>query len=102
MGWFLDDFAELLRLVQTGAGARLFLIASPENGKAIAANALANGITSIRWNGGDLGGVTLLVSDAQQADRLTLVSADSLAIKDSGISLRSSSQLLINRTMHQT
>jgi hypothetical protein len=75
---FLNVLDEMLRNVDAGAGSRLFLVVTPEMGKGIATAALANGITSINWNGGNLGGVELRVSDAQSANRLSLIDATGL------------------------
>jgi hypothetical protein len=52
---FLEDVEELLRLLTLGVGSRVFLVVTPEIGKAMAMQALANGITTIGWNGGNLG-----------------------------------------------
>jgi hypothetical protein len=87
---FLEDVEELLRLLTIGAGSRLFLVVTPEVGKAVAMQALANGITTIGWNGGNLGGVEILVSDAQTANRITAVDATGLAVRRGEIDLRSS------------
>src|SRR5262245_17569991 len=86
----LDDMSELARLVQTGAGSRLFFIVTSETAKALAAAAVGAGINSMGILGGELLGVPVLVSDAQIADRITLVDATGLAVFLGEISLKSS------------
>ena len=57
--------------------------------------ALANGVTMVNWNGGDLGGVTMLVSDSQTAGRLTVVDGTGLAVALQPLELRASEQATI-------
>jgi hypothetical protein len=89
---FLDDLGEALRLLQLGAGSRVVAVVTSENMKAIAMAALANGVTTLGWDGGVTGSVEFVISEAQTADRLTLVDASALAIADGGVDLRSSTQ----------
>jgi hypothetical protein len=92
---FLNVLDEMLRNVDAGAGSRLFLVVTPEMGKGIATAALANGITSINWNGGNLGGVELRVSDAQSANRLSLIDATGLVTSMGELELSSTEQASI-------
>lgn len=91
----LDDMSELARLVQTGSGSRLFYIVSSEVAKTLAAQAVANGVTTMGLLGGSLLGVDVLVSDAQAADRITLVDASGLAVFLGEISLKSSEEATV-------
>jgi hypothetical protein len=92
---FLEDLEEGLRLLQLGVGSRVYAVVSPELGKVIAMQAAANGITTLAWRGGNLAGVEIIVSDAQTANRLSLISADGVAIAMGEIDLRSSGQATV-------
>ena len=61
----MDDFEELMRLVQLGIGSRPFLILTPQLCKELALQATTAGIDTLDWNGGTLAGVEILCSDAQ-------------------------------------
>jgi hypothetical protein len=88
----VDDFDEGLRQLALGAGSRPFIILTAENAKSIAAQAYANGITTLAWNGGSFAGAEILVSDAQISDRATFIDAASMAIALGDIELRSSNE----------
>jgi len=91
----LEDIEELLRLLRLGVGSKPYLIVTPEYSKALAIQAVANGVTTLGWNGGEIAGVEVLVSDAQTADKISMVDATGLAVADGGIELRSSEQATI-------
>jgi hypothetical protein len=61
----------------------------------LAAQAVANGVTTMGILGGELMGVSVLVSDAQTADRITLVDATGLAVFLGEIRLKSSEQATV-------
>ena len=76
-------------------GSKVYAIVTPQLGKEIATQAAANGLPGVAWNGGNVGGVEIVVSDAQTANRMTVVDASALAIADGGIDLRSSGQAAV-------
>lgn len=86
----LNTIEEVLRQLNLGIGSKPFLILSPENAKALAIQAYGSGVTTLQWNGGNIAGVEILVSQAQTADRVTAVDATGLVVKRSEIELRSS------------
>lgn len=92
---FLDAFEEGLRLLNLGAGSRVFAIMTPENMKSVAVQAYGAGVATLGWNGGELAGVEFVVSDAQSADRLTLVDASGLAVALGEITLKASDEALV-------
>jgi hypothetical protein len=87
---FLNSFEELLRLVDATSASKLYLIVPPEIGKGAAVAALANGVDSLAWNGGNLAGVEVRVSDAQTANRITLIDATGLATSMGELEFQSS------------
>jgi hypothetical protein len=87
---FLDQVEELLRLLGLGVSSQPFLIVAPEMAKGMAMQALANGVDSLRWDGGNLGGVPILVSDAQTAGTVTAVDGTGLVVKRGELEVRSS------------
>jgi hypothetical protein len=89
---FMDDFEELLRLVDAGSSSKLWLVLTPQLAKEVVANALANGINLPNWNRFTLGGVEVRASDAQTADRATLIDSTGLATSLSELELRSSEE----------
>jgi uncharacterized membrane protein len=86
---FLDMLEELLRLVDLGASSKPYLIVPPELGKGIAMEALAAGVDSVQWNGGTIAGVEVRLSEAQTANRMTLIDPTGLATSMGELELRS-------------
>jgi hypothetical protein len=89
------DLEELLRLLGLGAGSRPFFIVPPALAKSIAARGLINGVDSLRWDGGFWAGVPMLVSDAQTANRITVVDASGIVCLLGPLELRSTEQALV-------
>jgi Phage capsid family len=92
---FLIQFDEMLRNIDAGSASKLFLVVTSEMGKGIASQALANGIDSIQWNGGNLAGVELRVSDAQTAGRMTMIDATGLVVRMGELELSSATHASI-------
>jgi hypothetical protein len=92
---FLLVFDEMLRNVDTGTASRLFLIVTSETMKGIATAALGAGIDSIGYGGGSLAGVELRVSEAQSANRLTMLDSTGLAVAMGELELRSTTHASI-------
>ena len=87
-----EDFDEGLRLLNMGTGSRPFIIMTPENAKSLAVQAMTVGVDSLNWNGGSFAGATVVVSDAQDPDRVTFLDAASLAVALGDIELRRSTE----------
>jgi hypothetical protein len=89
---FLIDFREALRNVGLGVGSKPYAIVAPALMKNLAVDAGSNGYPALAWNGGLFAGVQFLTSDAQTANRLTIVDATGLAVIASDIEVSSSDQ----------
>jgi hypothetical protein len=88
----LAEIEELLHALDFGNASRPFLIVSQRAMKGLASAALANGVTTLGVQGGELAGVTILVTGAQAAGTATLIDASSLAVADEPIGVRASDQ----------
>ena len=90
-----DDLEELIRQLSLGAGSKPYIITTPSLAKILAIRGIVNAVDSLVWNGGSYAGIPILVSDAQTPGRISVLDATGLAIVLSDISLRSSSQALV-------
>jgi hypothetical protein len=90
-----DDIEELLRTLNIGVGSRVFIIMTPTDTKSLAVRAMANGVTTLSYQGGSFAGAEILPSDAQTAHRITAVDATGLAIVLGDLELRSSGEALV-------
>jgi hypothetical protein len=84
------DFEELLQLVGSSSQSSLWLIATPSIAKSLAAHLLTQGVNVPNWSRFGQAGVTVMASDAQTTGRVTLVSADAVAMWLSPVEVRSS------------
>jgi Phage capsid family len=88
----LADLQELATQVQTGDASRLFWIFPPRIAKALSRAAYENGISTVKYDSGEIFGIRILTSQSQQAGRITLADASAIVYADDGLSVRSSSQ----------
>lgn len=88
----LDEIEQLLHETDLGNVSKPFLILSQRAAKGLAKAAVENGVDSLGVAGGELMGITVLVTGAQAVGTVTLVDASGLAVADEPIELRVSDQ----------
>lgn len=86
----LNDLLELLEQVQSGDASRLFFVMPPRLAKSLSAKAYENGISTAKYNGGEIMGVPILTTLAQTAGTITIADASAIAVGDEGFSVRTS------------
>jgi hypothetical protein len=86
----LADLSELLRLVKTGEASKLYFIMRPAALKYLSSKAYEAGVTTVKYNGGEIMGVQLIPSDSQTAGTITVADGTALIYGDDGIEVRSS------------
>ena len=86
------EIEELMHAVELGIVSRPFLVISQKAMKGLAAAALANGVTTLGVQGGELAGIQVVVTGGQADGTVTLVDASGLAVADEPIAVRASDQ----------
>jgi aspartokinase-like uncharacterized kinase len=86
----LESLSELLRLVKTGEASRLYFIMRPTALKYLSSKAYEAGVTTVKYNGGEVMGVQLIASDSQTTGTITAADASGIVYGDDGIEVRSS------------
>jgi hypothetical protein len=86
----MEALSELLLRIQVGERSRLFFVLQPRSLKYLSAMAYAAGVTTIKYNGGEVMGVSLVGSDSQSSGTVTLCDASAIAYGSDGIKIRTS------------
>jgi hypothetical protein len=86
----LKDLSELLRMVKTGQSSKLYFIFRPQALKYLASMAYGAGVSTVKYDGGEIMGVQCIASDSQASGTITLASADGIVYGDDGIEVRTS------------
>jgi hypothetical protein len=81
---------ELLNTIQTGENSKLYLFGPPRLVKALSRAAYESGISTLKYNGGELFGVKVVASAAMPAGRLTIADASAIVYGEDGIEIKSS------------
>jgi HK97 family phage major capsid protein len=93
------DLRGLLAAITTGARSQLFLLTTSTIAKALSVlhtNTGAVAFEDVRYNGGSIGGVELIVSDGVPSGTMLLVDATQIAAASETIRLDSSREALLN------
>jgi hypothetical protein len=91
----LEALSELLRLVKTGEASKLYFIMRPTALKYLSSKAYEAGVTTVKYNSGEIMGVQLIPSDSQTAGVVTAADASAICYGDDGVEVRSSSQAAV-------
>jgi HK97 family phage major capsid protein len=91
----LADLEELVRLVQTGEASNLWFIMPPRVAKALSRAAYENGISTVKYAGGEIFGIPIVTSAAMTAGRIALVDASGVVFGDDGTEIRTSEEASI-------
>ena len=84
------DLRDLASALKTGAGSRLFLIVESATAKGLSLMGDTNGgaaFPNVRVDGGEIGGITVVVSDGLSAGTVVLVDASGVAVGSDAITL---------------
>jgi HK97 family phage major capsid protein len=84
------DLGNLFHAVDTGAGSKLFLLVDPSTAKVLATKTTTTGAAAfpqVGFAGGQIGGATVLVTDALAAGTLLLIDAAAVAASAGSVGL---------------
>jgi HK97 family phage major capsid protein len=91
----LKDLSELLRMVKTGQSSKLYFIFRPQALKYLASMAYGAGVSTVKYDGGEIMGVQCIASDSQASGTITLADASGIVFGDEGIEVRTSTQAAV-------